>query len=371
VINMKATSIKREGSNWETPAVETLEKIMHEDKGDTSRGQRLDRMFEKTQGHLPAAAHSIVSANNGKPNLRIMTGFYIEKAGAAETDGIISAAQMTYFFKQAGIECCIVTDEHCSDVCKAALKEYGCDDLIEIVDKDNQVDTADDWNKRGVTHVIAIERPGPSFSDCIPYNMKGEPIEHCVQMHQLFRGDFVNGGRKWTTIGVIDRGNEMGSGSLPGDVVSEDIDNGSKIWCKIGADHLLVARVSNWAANALTAAVAILGDADWPEHLNLALDVNLMEKALKSMMSAGAVDGITHNNDQRFPTVDALPLKRHAEQTDLFLCAVDAAMFGRSLSEPNRKKMHRSTARSGGGKTSFPLSVAGLPKRMHARMMFG
>jgi|GEM_PF-393412 hypothetical protein len=316
------------GRKWEHSAVDTLEHLIQQDVGDVKRGQNLDRFYDKTRGNLLEAANSIVPTQEEKPVIRILTGFYIEKAGAAETDGILAAAQMTYFFKLAGIDCCIATDQYCEAVCRAALAEVDCLDRLEVIQDTKVRSTSDyirDWTERGVTHAIAIERPGPSLSDDLSYNMNGEVLTHHVPLYQLF-----NGGN-WRTIGVIDRGNEIGSGSLPGHVIAEDIRNGGKIACRIGSDDLIVSRVSNWAANALTAAVAMLGPVDWPAHLNRALAPGLLAKILKRMVRAGAVDGITFAHNVAQPTIDALPLESHTKIAESLLEAVEIAVRGRNL----------------------------------------
>ena len=334
-----ANKISTSFGGWENPGVHTLEQVMHRDAGDAFRGQELTRFYEQTQGNLQAAASSIVSARS--PVIRILTGFYIESAKAAETDGILAAAQMTKFFKLAGIDCCITTDQYCAAICRAALAEVGCSDRLEVV-PDSEASTIGDyiqnWVISGVTHTIAIERPGPSLSDDKPYNMMGEEVIHCAPLHLLF-----NGG-DWKKIGIIDRGNEIGSGSLPGNVIAEDILNGGKIACRTGADYLLVSRVSNWAANALTSAVALLGPNDWTEHLNVALSTQLLEKTLASMVRAGSVDGITRVGAVDKLTVDALPLADHIKITKSFRSVVDVTVRGRNLLQ----KVSR-------GKTTKPL----------------
>ncbi|MDE2029921.1 MAG: DUF4392 domain-containing protein [Alphaproteobacteria bacterium] len=311
---------------WNYSAINTLENIMHADTGDTERGQNLARFYQQTQGNLIKAAESIASKES--PVARIITGFYIEKMGAAETDGISSAVQMAYFFKLAGIECNITTDKYCAAICRAALAEVGCADMLEVVEAPDDKTVEEHlkkWNHQQVTHVISIERPGPSLSDNRPYNMKGELIENCYPLHRLFsRGN-------WQKIGIVDRGNEIGSGSLPAYMIAEDIYNGEQIACKTGADYLLVARVSNWAANALTAAIAILGPNEWPNHLRQALNDNLQENILKTMAKSGAVDGITYARRPNRPTVDALPMSKHTEMVKALLDTTGHAVGGRGM----------------------------------------
>jgi hypothetical protein len=349
-------------STWEQSAVDTLEQLMHQRQGDIGQGQNLQRLFHGTKGHLWDAANSLVF-DNETPKLRIVTGFFIEEAGQAETDGILAAAQMAFFFKLAGVECCVTTDKHCEAVCRAALSEVGCDDKLEVVG-DNVEDVVNlivQWAAADVTHAISIERPGPSFRDSKPYNMMGQEIIHCAPLHLLFSTG------SWKKIGIADRGNEIGSALLPSHIIVDDIRNGHQIACRTPADHLLISRVSNWAGYALIASVALLGHNDWPKSLIRALDSKLLEKTLKRMAVAGAVDGITLVCDHNDPTVDGLPIPDHVTMTTKFLNAVKHAVAGRSLvdSPPEIQAQRPFVAGSQTSRGSYvpeppPRRVAGL-----------
>ena len=59
------------------------------------------------------------------------------------------------------------------------------------------------------------------------------------------------------TIGIGDGGNEIGMGKVL-DSVKEHIPYGEKIACRIGADQLITAGVSNWGGYALATSLYIL-----------------------------------------------------------------------------------------------------------------
>ena len=103
-----------------------------------------------------------------------------------------------------------------------------------------------------ITHVIAIERCGPS-RDGTPRDARGvDMTRHNAPLDRLF-----NGG-SWTTIGIGDLGNEIGMGSLPHDLVARHIEGGDAALVPRSCDYPLVGGVSNWAGAALLGAISLL-----------------------------------------------------------------------------------------------------------------
>jgi hypothetical protein len=114
------------------------------------------------------------------------------------------------------------------------------------------------------------------------------------------------GGR--VTIGIGDGGNEIGMGKLPWDTIRKNIPNGGRVACRVPADHLIVAGVSNWGAYALAAGVRRLRAA--PPDLSL-YDVAREEELLRLMVEAGLlVDGVT---GEPTATVDGLTFERYGQ----------------------------------------------------------
>lgn len=289
-------------------SIENINEIMHTDESMyENNGYSLRGVFTETNKSLLSAALSI--AKSKKRNIRIITGFFIEKAGKAETDGPSSAAQLTKFFNDVGIECCMVTDTHCADVCVAAAAAVGYGDKIQIIQSSAENEMSNivkRWEDEDVTHVITIERPGPCELDGTYKNMKNERITRCAPLHKLLQSN------RYTTIGIGDRGNECGFGNIDiGTLTTPQHDlipYAMEIHSDVISDYLIVSRVSNWAANALMAAVSIIHH-QWRDAACNALCHKLETRVLQKMSEVGAVDGITHQCNPLSPTVDSLSLE--------------------------------------------------------------
>src|SRR5262249_7000446 len=136
---------------------------------------------------------------------------------------------------------------------------------------------------RNLTHLIAVERVGPShtpasvrsqpgateltveqfFREVPPehhdrcHNMKGKDITALMgPAHQLFDTARTVGGL--TTIGIGDGGNEIGMGKVPWEVIRGNIPGGGLIACRVPTDYLIVCGVSNWGAYGLAAGGRLL-----------------------------------------------------------------------------------------------------------------
>jgi hypothetical protein len=161
------------------------------------------------------------------------------------------------------------------------------------------------WDRVSPVAIISIERLGPN-SLGVTHNAKGEDVTSAYggveSLLTLARRRGV------LTIGVGDRGNELGFGSIMtrrsrvAPLARPCVcPCRSSITCAVPAELVVVASVSNWGAYAMVAALAIrLGDARLLHHPK---DETRM---LKACVSAGARDGISA---QRRLTVDALSLK--------------------------------------------------------------
>ena len=185
---------------------------------------------------------------------------------------------------------------------------------------------------RGATHLVAIERPGPShtpdslararrsgpvpgeqFEREVPtadqnrcHNMRGERIDRWVgRTEQLFAW-IDRQQAAITTIGIGDGGNELGMGSIAWEVLAPAVATppAGRIACRVACDHLLLAGVSDWGAYGLALATAVLRGAGakaaaWDAASQAALIRLLVDRA-------GAVDGVT---GQHTATVDGLGLE--------------------------------------------------------------
>ncbi len=160
------------------------------------------------------------------------------------------------------------------------------------------------WDRVKPAAVISIERLGPN-SLGITHNAIGEDV---TVAHGGVEALFALARRRRVlTIGVGDRGNELGFGrimtprlKIPAMSRPCACPCHSSIACAVPAELVVVSSVSNWGAYAMVAGLALrLGDARLLHH---PMDEARM---LKACVLAGARDGLS---GQRGLTVDGLPL---------------------------------------------------------------
>lgn len=293
--------------------------------------------------------------------MAIVTGFPIVDgmSVAAETDGPPGALYLARALLALGVEVTLISDAYA-----VPLLEAGCDQWrlprstirefpFEVGDPTSaaRVSYASRYNVRSndwieaflaspfgqrLTHVVAIERPGPSHTveslgsqpragdipselfECevppqerdVCHNIRGIHINgYTAKTHRLFE---VIAERKLpiTTIGMADGGNELGMGSVPWEVLREAIALGpsGRVACRIAADHTILAGVSNWAAYAVATTLCLLADQPalarpWGIEPQRALIETLVREG-------GAVDGVSR---RREATVDGLPLETYLQ----------------------------------------------------------
>ena len=219
-----------------------------------------------TRGNLARAAASI--ARHPSPSIAIITGFYLGHGEPpnCETDGPPGAAMLAAGFAAAGIPCRIATDLVNARVVRATAAAADPESRIPIDIVSMRRDGSDGatplgqveetWRRQHppITHVISIERCGPSRDGC-PRDARGVDMTDCnAPLEILFDAG------PWTTIGIGDLGNEIGMGSLPYELVAASVPRGDQLWCRVACDHPIVGGVSNWAGAALLGACALL----WP-----------------------------------------------------------------------------------------------------------
>jgi hypothetical protein len=293
-------------------------------------------------GHLEAAADHL--ARFGK-RTAIVTGFFIPAGNppAAETDGPPGALVLAQTLLAVGIDTAIVTDEFCLAALMAAARASNFSPTRLICyGKRPEADANDgetarwrsaffeEGRERGLSHLIAIERVGPShtaetlarqlrtgdvprdrFLKMVPaahrdhcHNMRGENIDcFAGDLHRLFEeAAAAIPGIK--TIGIGDGANELGMGSVPWEDLERRLagEQSGRVPCRIATDWNIVAGTSNWGACALAAAVALLREN--PSAV-APFDTRQQQAVLEAMVEYGpAVDGVTR---RREATVDGLP----------------------------------------------------------------
>lgn len=133
--------------------------------------------------------------------------------------------------------------------------------------------------------LVAIEKNGPN--DAGQYCMvNGEDNSDCVIRAGRFFEEAAR--RRVLTVGIGDRGNEIGFGSIR-DVPQTLLPMGKAATCTITVDVLVTAAVSNWGAAGIAAVLAALLDRPEVMH-DAATEARMLEKAL----DAGAIDGFAY-----------------------------------------------------------------------------
>jgi D-glutamate cyclase len=318
---------------------QTLEAIAHADPGGRGlAGFRRDGA-PLDAGQLRAAGLHL--AEHGR-RVAIVTGFctVLEDRVTAETDGPPGALFLAQVLSLLGIEVSIVSDRCALPILQAGavlvglksetVREFPFDsDRLLRTECDRWIDAFfDSARATPWTHLVAIERPGPSHTlesftrqpreVAIPsetflaavgeqdrdacHTMLGEVIDaHTAPTHRLFEAVREHK-LPIATIGIGDGGNELGMGSFLWEDLVAAIATGpaGRIACRVPADFALLAGTSNWGAYALALAVSGLRglrlDSPW-------LTLKGQQDLLVELVAAGAVDGRTRRGE---PTVDGL-----------------------------------------------------------------
>lgn len=286
-------------------------------------------------GHLRAAAADL--CENGR-RVVLATGFFIPFGDppAAETDGLMGTLLLASTLESLGVPTLVLTDRWCETAVCAVSGRFGYSTAqLEIVEanwtlEDFRSMFARQFGTDSVTHLIAVERVGPShtleslsrqkpgqsarislFEERVTvaergrcFNMRGKVLDEWTgSIHVLFEraGEIAPGAK---TIGVGDGGNEIGMGSIPWDELARRIDGpaADRIPCRVPTDWTIVAGVSDWGGYALAAATARLAGSsdviqDW--------DARFLEETLEhAVVNGPCVDGVTGRQEA---TVDGLP----------------------------------------------------------------
>lgn len=251
-----------------------------------------DNLITACPDDFANACRSIAGHRN--PVIAIVTGFTIPTVDPprGETDGPLGALFLLRALTHAGVEVSqVITDGNSG----TAMRNGSCVvptprlNVIELEFRRPEL--------AHVSHLIALERVGPSHNEGRCYTMRGRDITDLTHMVPGFSEN-----PRPTTIGIGDGGNEIGMGKIPHETIVKNILNGDRIHCRVPTDHLIVAGVSNWGAYALAAGVALLRGADLPHELFDAQQEKLVLEAMVSPVGR-LVDGVT---GKQTATVDGL-----------------------------------------------------------------
>lgn len=270
-----------------------------------------DNLFTACRDDLAAACRSI--AEHPAPRVGIVTGFMIPTVDppTGETDGPPGALALARALHQLDVPCVLLSDAAGYSALWAGLEHLGRTAGVPLVDLPMTLDPPAVWHSaRPVTHLVAIERSGPSHDlPAIPpehrgrnHTMRGRDItELTAPAHRLFEGP-----RDYVTIGIGDGGNEIGMGKVPCVTIGKNIPNGELVACRTATDYLIVAGVSNWGGYALAAGVMLLRG-----RVDLQLfDTDRERELLQVLVERGPlVDGVAGRPSA---TVDGLAFDEYA-----------------------------------------------------------
>ncbi len=280
----------------------------------------------------------------------IVTGFYVPAGTppATETDGPPGALILAEGLKLLGMEISLLSDEYTLSTLKAGFKTLNLSEKdipliifpLEHSDLDHSRRTINEEIEsplsigfvrelmngrlgRGLTHLIFIERVGPNhtldsflaqerlgkpplrdFEATLPHLLRNRCFSSRLEDITRFTAKthfLIDFGKKWNpsieTIGIGDRGNEIGAGKIPWEVFKQNASTNREavFCCRVKTDFLISGGISNWGGYALLAGVALtMGRLDLlekvtPEHEGAVLDYLVRH--------GPAIDGITCKQD--------------------------------------------------------------------------
>ncbi|MDR1648773.1 MAG: DUF4392 domain-containing protein [Synergistaceae bacterium] len=225
----------------------------------------------------------------------VVTGFYVQKAGAPETDGPPGAVVLGRALARAGKDVVLLTDGLNHDALDACSRSIGGPSVVradtpgEVEKEVNKAETGE------TTTLIFIERPGHAADGCY-YDMKGRDIGAVAA--PLDRAAESALARGVPVLGVGDGGNEAGMGLLY-EELAERLPDYARCLSRVSATVCLPVDVSNWGGYALAAALSA-SRSRW-----LGLDDGEEAAMLEALLRAGAVDGISGTPSM---SVDGIPL---------------------------------------------------------------
>lgn len=246
---------------------------------------------------LAAAGSCLAQARR----VMLVSGFYIGRAKAWETDGPLGTLVLADSLERAQVEVTICTDLGCLAVFERAARVLQLQAKILGFPPGEAV-PAEILHTYQPDALVAIERTGRA-ADGRYYNASGFDISpHVAHFDSLF---VAARKARVATIAVGDGGNELGFGAKVKEA-RRILGASSNIACVTVVDHLVACGVSNWGAYALAAICSRQSGTSGR------VDEQVLLAMLQEMVAAGAVDGVAL---QPVATVDGLPIQ---EEKDMF-----------------------------------------------------
>jgi len=286
----------------------------------------------------------------------IVTGFYVPAGNppATETDGPPGALILAEGLKLLGLDVSLLSDEYTLSTLKAGLNILNLSEKdiplilfpLEHSDLDHSSRTINEESEsplsirfvqefmsgplgRDLTHLIFIERVGPNhtlesflaqerlgspplkdFETILPPFLRNRCFSARLEDITRFTAKthyLLELAKKWNpaieSIGIGDRGNEIGSGNIPWEVFKEQaLTNREPVFCcRLKTDYLISCGISNWGGYAVVAGVALAkGNLDVPKKISSEREERVLDHLIRHGPS---IDGITLKQD---PSVDGI-----------------------------------------------------------------
>jgi D-glutamate cyclase len=296
--------------------------------------------------------HGAVSSLSEKGRkVAIVTGFYIPTANppAPETDGPPGALILAEGLNYLGVEVLLISDPYTLPLLKAGLDILGLSEReiplvlfpMEAPDPGNRRRLSNEESDsptslhfvqeffdgplgKDLTHLIYIERVGPShtlasflaqrrsgapplreFEATLPPSMRDRCLNvrlsditgYTAKTHLLAEYPKKRG-LNITTIGIGDRGNEIGAGKVPWEVFYQQMPTRREatFCCRVPTDFLVASGISNWGGYALIAGVSLArGRLDIIQKVTPDQEMKILDYLIHH---GPAVDGITRKQDR-------------------------------------------------------------------------
>jgi hypothetical protein len=296
---------------------------------------------------LTAAVASLVEKGR---KIVIVTGFYVPVGDppATETDGPPGALTLAEGLKYLGMEVLLLSDEYTLSALRAGLKVLNLSEQeipiicfpLEHSDQDHSSRVMNEENEssisirfsqdflnslwgQGLTHLIYIERVGPNhtlesllaeerrgkpplkeFETILPPGIRNRCFSSRLEDITRFTAKthfLLELAKRLNlpieSIGIGDRGNEIGAGKIPWDVFRQNsTTNREAVFCsRVRTDYLISCGISNWGGYALLAGVALaMGRLDILEKVTPEQEGMVLDYLVRH---GPAIDGITGKQD--------------------------------------------------------------------------
>lgn len=303
--------------------------------------------------NLTGAVSSLIE--KGK-KVVVITGFYVPLGDppATETDGPPGALTLAEGLKYLGMEVLLLSDEYTLSALKAGLKILNLSERevpiicfpLEHSDEAHTSRMINEENEssisirfvqefltglwgQGVTHLIYIERVGPNhtldsfiaqqrqgrvplkeFQAILPppirnrcFSCRLEDITRFTAKTHFLLEFTARLNLPVESIGIGDRGNEIGAGNIPWEVFEQNsTTNREAVFCsRVKTDYLISCGISNWGGYALLAGVALaMGRSDILEKVTPEQEGTVLDYLIRHGL---AIDGITRKQNR---TVDGI-----------------------------------------------------------------